>query len=104
MGDSLWGTWIPYFLLSGCATFALGLLLAVLRLPTRLALGIGPAFGVGLVWLVDQTDTPTTSEDRVVLLGACVIGSLLAGWVIPYALWVRRSTREAERRLADPAE
>lgn len=101
VGDSLWGTWVPYFLLSGCGTFALGLLLAALRWPTSLSLVVGPAFGVALVWLVDRTDTPTTTEDRVVLIGACVIGSLLAGWVIPYALWVRRSMREEEQRLAD---
>ena len=100
MGDSVWGTWVPYFLLSGCATFALGLLLAGLRWPTSFAIGVGPAFGVALVWLVDQTDTPTTSEDRVVLIGACVIGSLLAGWIVPYILWVRRTMREAERRVA----
>lgn len=104
MGDSLWGTWVPYFLVSGCATFALGFLLAVLRRPTSLALSVGPAFGVALVWLVDQTDTPTTSQDRVVLIGACVIGSLLAGWVIPYTLWLRRSMRAAERRLLGSAD
>jgi hypothetical protein len=104
VGDSLWGTWIPYFVLSGCATFALGLLLVVLRRPTSVALSVGPAFGVALVWLVNQTDTPTTSEDRVVLIGACVIGSLLAGCVIPYTLCVRRSIREAERRFVDSAD
>lgn len=104
MGDSLWSTWIPYFVLSACATFGLGLLLVVLRRPTGLALSVGPAFGVALVWLVDQTDTPTTSEDRVVLIGACVIGSLLAGWVIPYTLWVRRSMSEPERRFVDSAD
>ena len=94
VADSLWGTWLPYFFLSGLATLMLGLVLAFVRWPTTLALCVGPAFGVALVWLVDQTDTPTTTEDRVVLIGACVVGSLLAGWVVPYVRWIARTMRE----------
>ena len=100
VGDSLWATWVPYFLLAGGATFTLSLVLAVLRWPTSLALGVGPAFGVALVWVVDQTDTPTTFEDRGALIGACVMGSLLTGWITPYVRWVRRSMGKAELRFA----
>jgi hypothetical protein len=97
--DSIWGTWVPYFLLSGLATFALGALLLAMRLPTSLSALVGPAFGVTLVWFVDQTDTPTTPGDRVALIGVCVIGSLLAAWPIPYARWVHRTFCRTEQRL-----
>ena len=103
VGDSLWATWVPYFLLAGGATFVLSLVLALLRWPTSLALGVGPVFGIALVWLVDQMDTPTTFEDRVVLIGACVIGSLHTGWITPYVRWVRRSMRKAEERFVGTA-
>jgi hypothetical protein len=99
--DSIWGTWFPYFAISGLATFGVSALLLALRLPLSLSLLVGPAIGLGLVWLIDQTDTPTETGDRVVLIGACVTGSMLAAWPIPYARWVYRSFRNAERQLLE---
>lgn len=95
--DSVWGTWFPYFVLSGFATFALTLALWRLKRPLSIALLVGPVFGLALVLLVDQTETPTGRADRVILIGACVVGSLLAAWPVPFGRWFYRASREAER-------
>ena len=95
---------MPYLVSSGFAAFALSLLLLALRWPLSLALLVGPTFGVGLVWLVDQTDTPTTTTDRVVLIGACVLGAVLAVWPVAFGRWVHRVFRDAERRVREQAD
>jgi hypothetical protein len=95
----------PYFALSGLATFALSLALLAVRRPldglSRLLVLVGPVFGIGLVWLVDQSESPTTTGDRVVLIVACVSGSLFAAWPIPVVRWIVRALGDSRRRLAE---
>jgi hypothetical protein len=96
--DSIWATWVPYFFIAGIVTFGLSAALLALRRPLGSALLVGPAFGVGLVWLVDQTDTPTTTYDRIVLIGACVLGSLFGAAPAAYLRWVHDLHRNAAQR------
>lgn len=96
--ESIWATWVPYFLIAGVATFVLCAALLTLRRPLSPALLIGPALGVALVWMVDQTDTPTTTSDRVVLIGACVIGSLFGAAPVAYFRWVKRVSSSRHTR------
>jgi len=100
----MWGTWFPYFVISGFAAFALSFVLLALRWPLSPSLLVGPTFGVGLVWLVDRTDTPTTTTDRVVLIGACVLGASMAVWPVAFGRWVHHVFRDAEQRLREQTE
>jgi len=36
----------------------------------------------------------------MILIGACVVGSLLAAWPAPFGRWVYRTFREAEHAAA----
>jgi hypothetical protein len=104
LADSIWWTWVPYFVIFGFAAFLLSFVLLALRWWLSPSLLVGPTFGIGLVWWVDRTETPTTTTGRVVLIGACVLGASMAVWPVAFGRWVHRVFRDAERRLRDQME